>query len=463
MNVLIAEDDGVSRLVLRKALEELGCSVHAVKDGEEAWELFQKSTFPLVISDWMMPGVDGIELCRRVRSVRDRGYTYFILLTARDSKQDRLHAIESGADDFLSKPLDRAELASRLSVARRILDMEHRLREANRELARQKEELELKTQALEMSQEMVQQANQRFRELFDNVPVACYTFDPNGIIYEWNRAAALQYGWEGYEILEQSIFDTIIREEDSGLMQELIRQLMHGEGSVVESVDRCRDGSIRYVLRSLFPLHGAAGEVIAGICASVDITQRVQYERELRALNERLESLAFTDALTGLLNHRAMQDKLGEMFADARSGVQKFSLILLDIDHFKRFNDTFGHHAGDDVLRLVAQVLQQKAPPGSFVARYGGEELSVLLPGYQLADAVNVAEKLRQAIASADNPYRQVTASFGVAEYMPYMHSPSDVVEVADAALYEAKRSGRNCVRPLLEGKHGESGGPLAA
>ncbi|GBC94881.1 Response regulator PleD [bacterium HR16] len=454
MRVLIAEDDSVSRLVLRKALEEMGYSVLAAKDGEEAWELFQKHPFPLVISDWMMPGADGIELCRRVRSLREKGYTYFILLTARDSKEDRLHAIESGADDFLSKPLDRAELASRLSVARRILDMEHRLREANEELARQKEELELKTQALEMSQEMIQQANLRFRELFENVPVACYTFDAGGVIYEWNRAAALLYGWQEYEVLTCSIFDTIIREEDRELMQELIQRVMRGDGSTVESVDRCRDGSTRYVLRSLFPLHGSAGEVVGGICASVDITQRVEYERELRALNERLESLAFTDALTGLLNHRAMQDHLAEAFARARRGEDTFSFVLLDIDHFKRFNDTYGHQAGDEVLRLVAQVLQDNTPSDSLVSRYGGEELSVLLPGYRLKDAIPVAENLRQAIAAAPNPYRQITASFGVAEYMPYMHSPSDVVEVADAALYEAKRAGRNCVRPLLGGAH---------
>ncbi len=444
MRVLIAEDDGVSRLVLRKALEEMGYSVQSAKDGAEAWELFQKHPFPLVISDWMMPGTDGIELCRRVRSLREKGYTYFILLTARDSKEDRLHAIESGADDFLSKPLDRAELASRLSVARRILDMEHRLRD-------QKEELELKTQALEMSQEMIQQANLRFRELFDNVPVACYTFDAGGVIYEWNRAATLLYGWHEYEVLTRSIFDTIIREEDREAMQALIQQVMQGNGSIGESIDRCRDGSTRYVLRSLFPLHGSAGEVVGGICASVDITQRVQYERELRALNERLESLAFTDALTGLLNHRAMQDRLAEAFAEARRGEATFSFVLLDIDHFKRFNDTYGHQAGDEVLRLVAQVLQENAPSGSSVARYGGEELSVILPRHRLEDALAVAEALRQAIATTQNPYRQITASFGVAEYMSYMHSPSDVVEVADAALYEAKRAGRNCVRPLLE------------
>jgi len=203
------------------------------------------------------------------------------------------------------------------------------------------------------------------------------------------------------------------------------------------------------VLRSLFPLHGPDNRVVGCICASVDITERVEYEQQLRALNRRLESLAFTDALTGLLNHRALQDHLIEVFNSLKNGESTFSLIMLDIDHFKRFNDTYGHQAGDEVLRLVAQVLQANAPPESVVARYGGEELVVLLPGFSLDSAIQVAEQLRQAIQQTETPYRQITASFGVAEFMPYMHSPSDVVEVADAALYEAKRAGRNCVRPL--------------
>ncbi|MGQ9488489.1 MAG: diguanylate cyclase [Armatimonadota bacterium] len=451
MRVLIAEDDGVARLVLRRALEELGYTVHTAKDGSEAWKAFQKEGFPLVISDWIMPGMDGIEFCRRVRAHSDSGYTYFILLTARDTREDRFHAIESGADDFLSKPLDRAELASRLSVARRILDMEQRLRD-------QKEQLELKTQALEMSQKMIEQANLRFRELFENVPVACFTFDAEGVIYEWNRAATHLYGWQEYEVLSTSMFDTIITPENENAMREIIRLVMHGEKNItVEHVDRCRDGNTRHVLRALFPLHGAGGEVVGGICASVDITQRVQYERELHALNERLENLAFTDALTGLFNHRALQDKLTEVFTLARNRKGTFSFILLDIDHFKRFNDTYGHRAGDEVLRLVAQVLREHSPPDSVTARYGGEELAVLLPGYSLEKAISVAERLRRATAEIQTLYRQITASFGVAEFMPYMHSPSEVVEVADAALYEAKRAGRNCVRPLLTREQGEA------
>lgn len=450
MRVLIAEDEKVSRLVLRKALEEMGYSVLVAQDGAEAWELFNQHAVPLVISDWMMPGIDGIQLCRLIREQHDKGYVYFILLTARDSKEDRFHAIEAGADDFLTKPLDRAELASRLSVSRRILDMEQRLREVNRELAAQKEELELKTQALELSQEMIQQANLRFRELFDNVPVACFTIDAEGAIYEWNLTASKLYGWQAYEVLSCSLFDTIIKAEDEQHIRALIRQVMQGEEYIiVEGVDRCRDGSQLHVLRNLFPLHGGEGQVVGAICANVDITKRIEYEQELRALNERLASLAFSDALTGLLNHRALQDKLSELMNTAKRDDTPFSVLMVDIDHFKRLNDTYGHQTGDEILRLVARKLQESTPPQSILARYGGEEFCVLLPGIKLPEAICIAERLRQAIEQLESPYRQVTASFGAAMYKPYMRSPSEVIEVADAALYEAKRAGRNCVRPV--------------
>lgn len=444
MRLLIAEDDGVSRMVLKKALEDMGYTVHATKDGAEAWEAFQRERFPLIISDWMMPQMDGIELCRMVRSLTDSGYTYFILLTARDSREDRFRAIEAGADDFLSKPLDRAELSSRLSVARRILDTEQRLRDA-------KEDLELKTRLLEDSQKIIEQARRRAHELFEKMPVACFTFDAEGNIGEWNHAATQLYGWQDHEVLEVSMFDLITTEENRQTLAKSVQRVMRGEENITdESVDQCRNGNTRHVLHFMFPLHGPCGEVIEGICASVDITQRVEYERELRALNERLQSLAYTDALTGLYNHRAFQDKLAEYFAAARRGEQSFALMLADIDYFKRFNDTYGHQVGDEVLKMVARVLRDNAPPHSIVARYGGEEFAVLLSGCSLREAISLAEKLRRAVTEVPNPYRQITASFGVAKYMPYMHSPSEVVEVADGALYEAKRDGRNCVRPLV-------------
>lgn len=136
MRILVADDDEVSALVLSARLEDLGYDVKVAADGAEAWDAFQEGDYRLLILDWMMPHLDGMELCRRIReSARDR-YTYIILLTGRTDRKDRLEALEGGADDFLTKPLDQGELLARLKAADRILQSEDALRLTNDELQR---------------------------------------------------------------------------------------------------------------------------------------------------------------------------------------------------------------------------------------------------------------------------------------------------------------------------------------
>ena len=134
MKILIAEDERVSRRLLESRLKKWGYEVTAAEDGKEAWELFQKEHFPMVISDWMMPEMDGLELLRRIRSIERPGYVYTILLTARSEKEDILAGMESGADDFISKPFDKDELLARLKVGLRITDLERDLAQRNQEL-----------------------------------------------------------------------------------------------------------------------------------------------------------------------------------------------------------------------------------------------------------------------------------------------------------------------------------------
>jgi two-component system, cell cycle response regulator len=135
LKILIAEDDAVSRTILRRAVEKLGHECLAASDGEEAWGLYKENPdIDAIISDWMMPGVDGLELCRRVRSDGREGYTYFIFLTALGDREHLLQGLEAGADDYLSKPLDRDELGMRLTSALRVTDLHRRLAFQNGEL-----------------------------------------------------------------------------------------------------------------------------------------------------------------------------------------------------------------------------------------------------------------------------------------------------------------------------------------
>jgi len=136
MKVLIAEDDAVSRLTLRRAIEQFGHEVLVATDGTDAWELYRRHEIDVIVSDWLMPGMDGLDLCRRVRGFQRETYTYFMLLTSLEGKQHFMQGMQAGADDYLTKPLDREELRVRLQVAARVTSLHHQLAEKTRELER---------------------------------------------------------------------------------------------------------------------------------------------------------------------------------------------------------------------------------------------------------------------------------------------------------------------------------------
>lgn len=177
-------------------------------------------------------------------------------------------------------------------------------------------------------------------------------------------------------------------------------------------------------------------------------TQRELARRnsDLAAANVQLDSLAMTDGLTGLKNHRAFQELLErERARTARYGTL-LSLLMLDVDHFKQFNDQFGHPAGDQVLKQVGQILANESRADSFVARYGGEEFAVILPNCDDEEAASVAERVRRAIEIGPWTLRPITASIGTATMIAATEERAALIARADAAMYRAKVSGRNQV-----------------
>lgn len=302
MKILVAEDDEVSRFMTIKALERLGYACSAATDGQVAWEAFVREGFDVVISDWMMPRVDGIELCRRIRASEQRRYTYFIILTALGEREFRLTGMRAGADDYLDKPLDREELGLRLIVAERVTRLHRRL-------------------------------------------------------------------------------------EDQAL--------------------------------------------------------------ELERLNRELFESGRRDPLTGIGNRRRMQEDLHTLTPPAADAL---SIALFDIDHFKRYNDTHLHVAGDEVLRRVAGVLSRHVAEDEGIYRYGGEEFLVLMRR-PVDRATAHVEAMRAAVeacaiphaASPDGPI--VTVSAGVSPVDPHDAAAFiNAIRAADEALLRAKREGRNRV-----------------
>ena len=198
-------------------------------------------------------------------------------------------------------------------------------------------------------------------------------------------------------------------------------------------------------------------EAVGGQIGQYDVRRRAEAELAeaharlaqqhvaLEDANRRLAELAVTDALTGIANHRAFRQRLDAFVSEAARG-RSFALVLVDIDHFKRVNDTHGHPAGDQVLRGVAETLRDGIRKTDFAARYGGEEFTVLLADVEEEQAAEIAEILRKRVGGLASPFGRVTASFGVAVSRIGRNSAEALITAADGALLRAKKRGRNRV-----------------
>lgn len=302
MRILIAEDDATSRRLLEAHLTKWGYEVCTARDGQEAWDALRRPGAPsLAILDWMMPSIDGIEVVRRLRADSSTPYVYVLLLTARGLKEDLLAGFEAGADDYVTKPFDAAELQARLRTGRRILDLQAEL--------------------------IAAREAQRIEATHDHLTEV------------WNRAGVLE------------------------ILQRECSRAARTQGTV--------------------------------------------------------------------------------------------SVIMADLDHFKSINDTYGHLAGDDVLREAARRMQTSIRVYDSIGRFGGEEFIVVLPDCLASSAMQQAERLRLGIRSI--PFETsgaaipVTLSLGVAALKQTGQDDyRTLLRLADAALYKAKEAGRDqtCLAP---------------
>jgi len=219
---------------------------------------------------------------------------------------------------------------------------------------------------------------------------------------------------------------------------------------------RCKDGRVLWGEVVSKPEFNAQGEIVGYHGITREITERKRMEEQLNAslaekeaLVQSLNELSTLDGLTGLYNHRTFYTLIEDELARARRFDRPASLLLLDIDHFKHVNDTYGHQAGDAVLKGLSELLGRQARAIDRVCRYGGEEITIILPEIDLEAATNIAERLRAAVETqtfdinTSKPLR-ITVSIGVASFPAHADNVQALVAAADAAMYEAKRGGRN-------------------
>ncbi len=331
--------------------------------------------------------------------------------------------------------------------------------------------------ARRLAEEAVQASEERFRTAIASMSEGLIVMGADGVIHLWNESAErilekTQGEMHGWRPLNPGFAP--VREDGSRFPEgsyPLMVSLRRGEAQtdVVMGLPR-GDGGMVWVsvnAKPLFPPGGPDAAPSAVVATFADITGRRRQEdliaeqmvqitehaaaleaqkRELVIVNAELETLALRDGLTGLSNRRAFGQRLAlEMNRAMRYGTP-LSLLLLDVDYFKEYNDTFGHVAGDDVLRTLSQVLHLQGRESDFFARYGGEEFVAILPHTGSEGAQTVAERLRAALSDAAWPAHAVTASIGVATLLPGMTAEDALVSAADRALYAAKAAGRDCI-----------------
>ena len=286
----------------------------------------------------------------------------------------------------------------------------------------------------------------RFRAFMDNNPAVAFVKDAEGRFVYVNAQMSRAFGRGEHEWLGKTDAD-LWPAEAAAEFRRVDREVIEsGRTHVVIEAVPSPGGPASYWQSYKFPIPAAGGAThLAGI--AVNITEReeyqnrmAEYQRDLEAANSRLETLATTDALTGVANRAAFQVRMQEVAA----GPRPVSLLIVDVDHFKAFNDCFGHVAGDEALREVARVLVAAVRGSDLVARYGGEEFAVVLPGTPAAATAVLAERVRRAVAEHPWPHRPVTVSVGAATAPHGRIDPVALTAEADAALYRAKRAGRN-------------------
>jgi diguanylate cyclase (GGDEF)-like protein/PAS domain S-box-containing protein len=298
----------------------------------------------------------------------------------------------------------------------------------------------------------VRQGEERLRDLLDSMQEMVQSIDPNGRLMYVNRAWKDRLGYSDAEIMNMKFLE-VVHPAERGRIATLVERAVRGENF--------KDLPLKLITKSGGTVSVEAdvawrfddGKAIASRAIFHDVTDRLEresqiaaYQLELQKANEQLQQLASTDELTGLKNRRAFQEKFEDSFNLSRRHLWPLALLIIDVDEFKSFNDTFGHLAGDQALKAIASRLLKTARSTDFVCRFGGEEFAVILTNTSLYGGTVVAERFRAAVMDEKWDKRSLTISVGVSARTSTMNGPEDLIQAADEALYRAKNTGRNRV-----------------
>lgn len=449
--ILIVDDIEANRRLLQAKLEAHYHTVLLAENGPQALRLARRELPEIILLDVMMPGMDGFEVCRRLKADPVTSYIPVVMVTALSDAEDRVKGLDAGAEDFLTKPVDDFLLTSRISALMRYNTVAAELR--------QREASGLRSGAMEdLSREEIDRPSRVF--IVDDDPRSSARIA--GMLRAQGHLVStlLEAGEMGNLAAER--VDVVIVSLFCRSFDPLKLCAHFRVNPVTRSISMILVCDPHDRERALKGLEIGASDMITVPVDRQELAARIRTQtrrtRYIDILRERVDrglELSVIDQLTGLHNRRYMNGQLHQLIKRAARGHGALSVMMADIDHFKAVNDTYGHQAGDDVLREIGKRFLSNVRPTDVVCRTGGEEFVVIMPDTPGDKACAAAERIRKAVAAEEFSVlggRQslaITVSAGVASLQSPSDGIDDLIHRADTALYQAKSSGRNRVRTI--------------
>jgi two-component system cell cycle response regulator len=448
--VLVVDDILANVKLLEARLSAEYFDVVTAHSGLEALSICERGQCDIVLLDVMMPGMDGFETCRRLKANPATHHVPVIMVTALDQTADRVKGLEAGADDFLTKPVNDLALITRVrslvrlkmvqdelrmrAVTSREIGMRDPLTEAVSESGLNGRILVVDDRA--SSHERIVQAlrNQHQVEVESRPQEALFKAAEND--YD---LVMISLGLADFDPLR--LCSQIRSLDRTRGLPILVIAEPEDEAKLLRSLDI---GANDYLVRPI-----DRNEMAARVRTQI---RKKRYTERLRDNVQQSMEMAITDGLTGLHNRRYMESHLGTLVDQASMRGKPLAVLVLDIDYFKAVNDTWGHDAGDEVLREFAQRLRKSVRGIDLVCRLGGEEFVVVMPDTDAGVASIVAERIRNRVAGEPFAIHKgaraidVTVSIGMAQRLGGDTDADTILKRADQALYRAKRDGRNRV-----------------
>jgi two-component system, cell cycle response regulator len=448
-NILLVDDAVTDLRLLGHILEALGHNILAVQSGEEALERVQDTDISVVLLDVRLPGISGYEVAQRMRSPElDLRIPVIFVTGSADLEEEIFDGYFAGGVDYLVKPVEPAIVRRKVQIFCELKDKERQIEEQLRCIEEQKSKLEKQVKELGALDEARMESEIRYRSLVTMSPQAILV-QVQGILVFYNTMAIQMLGSIDEASMHERPFHTFVDESDRDRIEEWLEQIERRGGRSEPTECRIQnhhdDDACRHV-----ELHAC--------CILYDdevgVQMAIQDITEHKLLAEKLRMLSQIDGLTGVRNRRSFDQQIEkEWLLHARSK-KTISLLMIDLDQFKKYNDTYGHLDGDGCLRAVADVMGESCcRPADMVARYGGEEFAILLPDTDASGAEHIALRLVEAVERLQKPHTEnkthgiVTVSCGVATARPADgEAQAQLIRAADKALYDVKRDGGNGV-----------------